>query len=101
MQETVKSTNTNEKKKKKHLKSIPSINRVDIMSGILSANVNHDERYKLSNLYAEITYMEKSDLKYINKITVSCQSDMEIYEIIRRVKKEEQKQLSSPKRANG
>ena len=101
MQETIKSTNATEKKKGKYLKSIPSINRIDIMSGILSTNVNQDERYKLSNLYAEITYMEKSDLKYINKITVSCQSDMEIYEILRRVKKEEQKKLSSKKRASG
>lgn len=100
MQETVKTTNVKEKKKRKTMKSIPSINRVDIMSGILSANVNQDERYKLSNLYAEITYMEKSNLKYINKITVSCQSDMEIYEIIRRVKKKEQKQLSIPRRAS-
>ena len=89
------------KKKEKYENSIPTINRTDIMSGILSTNINQNDRYKLANLYAEITYMEKTDLKYINQITVSCQSDMEIYEILKKIKKEKKKQLSMSKRASG
>lgn len=78
-------------KQSKKTKTIPSINRVDIMSGILSEDLDNAERLKLSNLYAEITYMEKKDMKYINKITVSSQSDLEIYEIIKKLNNKKNK----------
>lgn len=102
MQETICVRTTGKKKKKVNPeKTIPTIDRIDIMSGILSAKLNQNERYKLANLYAEITYMEKIDLKYINQITVSCQSDLEVYEMLRKLKKEDRKQLTISKRASG
>lgn len=73
------------KRKRKIKKTIPTIQRSDIMSGILSTDLNHDERARLSNLYAEITYMEKKDLKYINEIVVSSKSDLEIYEMLKKL----------------
>lgn len=75
------------KQKGKKAMAIPTIQRSDIMSGLLSPCFNSYERSQLSNLYAEITYMEKSDLKYISEIAVSSQSDMEIYEMLNRMKK--------------
>lgn len=69
------------------VEEIPSIRRTDIMRGILSHELNDIEKTKLSNLYAEITYMEKRDLKYIREITVSCQSDSEIYDILKKINK--------------
>lgn len=73
------------KRKRKIKKTIPTIQRSDIMSGILSTDLNHDERARLSNLYAEITYMEKKDLKYINEIVVSSKGDLEIYEMLKKL----------------
>lgn len=75
------------KRKPKREKTIPLIQRTDIMSGLLSSDLNRDERARLSNLYAEITYMEKEDLKYIREIAVSSQSDLEIYEMLNRMKR--------------
>ncbi len=90
MNETVVIPTNSTKKDKKRLKkekTIPIIQRTDIMSGLLCADLNHYERSRLSNLYAEITYMEKKDLKYISEIAVSSQSDVEIYEMLNRIKR--------------
>lgn len=76
------------KDKQKIKKTLPTISRSDIMSGILSSALNHNERAKLSNLYTEIVYMEKKDLKYIREIVVSSQSDLEIYEMLKKVRKQ-------------
>ncbi len=88
----------NEVGKRKHKSKIkntfPTISRTDIMSGILSETLNASDRVKLSKLYAEIIYMEKKDLKYISKIAISSQSDFEIYEMLKRIKKMEKEQNS-------
>lgn len=57
------------------------------MSGILSSDLNNDERFILSKLYAEIINMEKQDLKYISEIAVSSQGDLEIYEMLKKINK--------------
>lgn len=75
------------KGKQKVKKTFPTISRTDIMLGILSESLSDVERSKLSNLYAEILYMERRDLKYISEIAVSSQSDLEIYEMIKRFNK--------------
>lgn len=76
------------KKRRQKIKksmTIPTIQRTDIMTGLLSSDLNHAEHARLSNLYAEITYMEKTDLKYIREIAVSSQSDLEIYEMLEKL----------------
>lgn len=75
------------KDKPKQKKTYPMISRTDIMNGILSSDLSEKERSKLSNLYAEITYMEKKDFKYISEIAVSNKSDLEIYEMLKGLKK--------------
>lgn len=75
------------KEKTKFKKTIPTIRRSDIMSGILSSDLNTEERLILSKLYAEIINMEKKDLKYISEIAVSSQHDLEIYEMLKRFNK--------------
>ncbi len=74
------------KDKPKAKKSFPVIRRTDIMSGILSTTLDKETRLKLSNLYAEITYMEKRDFKYITEIAVSSQLESEIYDILNNLK---------------
>lgn len=69
-------------------KTFPTISRIDIMSGILSPELTKEDRFKLSNLYAEITYMEKKELKYIKEITVSSQDDLDIYEMLKSIRKQ-------------
>lgn len=79
---------TGKQKDKQKVKNLfPTIKRADIMSGILSPDINDEERSKLSNLYAEIISMEKVDLKYISEITVSSPIDIEIYEMLRKLNK--------------
>lgn len=89
MQEAVLYLNKVGKRKEAHKikKTLPMIQRSDIMSAILSADLTNVERSMLSNLYAEITYMEKRDLKYISEIAVSSQNDLEIYEILKKLNK--------------
>lgn len=70
----------NQKNKTKNI--FPTIKRYDIMEAILSVDINDNERSKLSNIYSEILDMERTDLKYIDKITVSSTDDSEIYEIL-------------------
>ena len=79
------------KNKQKLKKTFPTISREDIMAGILSTELNHLERSKLSNLYAEITHMEKKDLKYITEIAVSSESDSEIYEMLNQLNRKKEK----------
>lgn len=86
MKKAVVCSDKTEKRKKKIKKTFPTIRRVDIMSGILSPELSQIDRLKLSNLYAEITYMEKKDMKYISEIVVSCQSDLDIYEMLKKIK---------------
>lgn len=75
------------KNKQKAKKVFPVINRTDIMRGILSPKLDKFQKAKLSNMYAEITYMEKIDLKYIREITVSSQDDFEIYTLLKKLNK--------------
>lgn len=70
-------------KKKKNL--FPVIKRTDIMAGILSNSLDKETRMILSNLYAEITYMEQRDLKYITEITVSSQLESDIYDKLKMI----------------
>ena len=67
--------------------AFPVISRTDIMSGILSTSLDRETRAKLSNLYAEITYMEKRELKYITEIAVSSAIESEIYDILKNMNK--------------
>lgn len=85
MEESIVCLKENDKKKSKSKinKTFPTIKRTDIMTGLLSTELTKKDKAKLSNLYAEITYMEKKDLKYITEITVSSQTDSEIYDILR------------------
>lgn len=76
------------KDRPKEKKTFPVIKRTDIMSGILCMSLDKETRLKLSNLYAEITYMEKRDLKYITEIAVSSQSESEIYDILKKLNDE-------------
>ncbi len=80
------------KDKPKIKKSFPTISRTDIMMGILSEKLDSLERVKLSNLYAEIICMEKCDLKYISEIVVSSQNDLEIYELLKKMNKMQNKE---------
>lgn len=75
------------KNKQKNKTEIPTISRTDIMSGILSSELTDADRSKLSNLYGEIIYSEIKDLKYVSEITVSCQDDLEIYEMLKNLNK--------------
>ena len=75
------------KSKPKTRNMFPMINRSDIMSGILSENINENERIMLSKLYAEIIFMERKDLKYISEIAVSSQRDSEVFDILQKIRR--------------
>lgn len=74
--------------KPKTKKAFPTIKRVDIMEGILSAELDKATRSKLSNLYAEITYVEMIDSKYMSEIAVSSKEDLELYNILKCLNKQ-------------
>ena len=76
------------KEKPRRKKSFPTIKRVDIMDGILSSELDKETRSRLSNLYAEITYTEKIDLKYISEVAVSSEEDLELYRILRELNRQ-------------
>ena len=76
------------KDKPKTKKTFPTIKRVDIMEGILSPDLDKSTRSRLSNLYAEITYTEMVDLKYITEIAVSSEDDLELYNILKCLNKQ-------------
>ena len=76
------------KDKPKRKKTFPTIKRIDIMDGILSPELDKETRSKLSNLYAEITYAEKVDLKYMTEIAVSSEEDLELYNILKDLSKQ-------------
>lgn len=76
------------KDKPKVKKTFPTIKRIDIMEGILSPELDKATRLKLSNLYAEITYMEMTDFKYISEIAVSSKDDFELYNILKCLNKQ-------------
>lgn len=46
-------------------------------------------------LYSEITYMEMHDSKYIDEVTVSNSEDVEIYNILQRLRRREKKTFNS------
>lgn len=69
--------------KQKAKKAFPTIKRDDIMTGILETTLDKSVRSKLSNLYAEITYTEMLDLKYMTEIVVSSKEDLELYNILK------------------
>lgn len=76
------------KNKQKQKQSFPTIRRADIMEGILSPELDQSIRSKLSNLYAEITYAEMVDLKYMTEVTVSSEEDLELYNILKKYNKQ-------------
>lgn len=75
-------------KPKKH-KSFPTIQRWDVMNGILSEFATQEEKSSLSLMYYEITKMEMRDMTYITEIAISSQRDADIYDLINRLKSEE------------
>mgnify|MGYP004534763185 CR=1 FL=1 len=75
------------KNKRKVKQAFPVIKRTDIMEAILSPELDKTSLSKLSNLYAEITYIEKLDLKYMSEIVVASKDDFEIYEILKNYKR--------------
>lgn len=82
--------------KTKVKKTFPIIKRVDIMEAILSSELDKTTRLRLSNLYAEITYTERIDLKYISEIVVSSADDLELYNILREFNKSKRKAKRYP-----
>lgn len=79
------------KNKKKQRQSFPVIKRTDIMEAILSSELDKTSQSKLSNLYAEITYIEKIDFKYMSEVIVASKEDLEIYEILKKLHKKKVK----------
>lgn len=77
------------KQKTKSKKSFPTIKRKDIMEGILSPELDKSTRSRLSNLYAEITYAEMIDLKYMTEVAVSSEDDLELYNILKTYNKQQ------------
>lgn len=75
------------KNKRKTKQAFPVIKRTDIMEAILSSELDKTSRSKLSNLYAEITYIEKIDLKYMSEVVVASKEDFEVYEILKNLQK--------------
>ena len=80
-------------KKERSKKSFPTIQRSDVMEGILSEFAKEQEKRLLSIMYFEITRMEMKDMKYITEIAISSQSDADIYDIIKRLKRQEKNKL--------
>lgn len=78
-----------EKNERKPKQGFPIIKRTDIMKAILSSELDTESRLKLSNLYAEIIYTEKLDFKYISEIAVSSEKDLEIYQILRKLQRQQ------------
>ncbi|MBD5537867.1 MAG: hypothetical protein HDQ99_19890 [Lachnospiraceae bacterium] len=81
------------KDKPKPKKAFPTIKRVDLMEGILSPELDKATRLKLSNLYAEITYAEMTDSKYMSEIVVSSKDDLELYNILRYLNKQKKAKM--------
>lgn len=79
------------KNKQNFKKGFPTIKRTDIMEAILSSELDKSTRLRLSNLYAEITYAEMVDLKYISEIAVASEDDLELYNIIKKFVKQQKK----------
>lgn len=85
------------KDKPKPQKSFPTIKRTDIMEGILSLDLDKTTRSKLSNLYAEITYAEMVDFKYMTEVAVSSEEDLELYNILRKFNKQQKQKFQLAK----
>lgn len=77
------------KSKRKTKQPFPIIKRTEIMEAILSPELDRSSRLKLSNLYAEITYIERIDLKYMSEVVVATEEDFEIYEILKKFRKQQ------------
>lgn len=75
------------KNRRKLKQALPVIKRTDIMEAILSSELDKTFQAKLSNLYAEITYIEKIDQKYMSEVVVASKEDFEIYEILKKRKR--------------
>ena len=76
------------KSRQKCKKTFPTIKRDEIMTGILETDLDKYTRSRLSNLYAEITYIEMLDLKYMSEIVVSSKEDLELYNILKKYNKQ-------------
>lgn len=75
--------------KPKKNKNYPTIQRWDVMNGILSEFATQEEKTSLSLMYYEITKMEMRDMTYITEIAISSQRDADIYNLINRLKAKE------------
>lgn len=76
------------KNKQNSKKGLPTIKRIDIMEALLSSELDKVTRLRLSNLYAEVTYAEMIDLKYMSEIAVSSEDDLELYNILKKFNKQ-------------
>ena len=78
---------------KRKLKStFPTIQRKDVMEYILSDIATKSEKALLSSVYSEIIRMETKKMQYITEIAISSQEEADIYDLIKRLKKEERMQ---------
>lgn len=72
--------------KRKNQNAFPTIKRYDIMEALLSKDIGDNYKDRLSNMFSEILYMEKENMQYIDAITVSSASDVEIFDLLEKRK---------------
>lgn len=72
--------------KRKNQNAFPTIKRYDIMEALLSRDIEDNYKDRLSNMFTEILYMEKENMQYIDAITVSSASDVEIFDLLEKRK---------------
>ena len=72
--------------KRKNQNAFPTIKRYDIMEALLSKDIEDNYKDRLSNMFSEILYMEKENMQYIDAITVSSASDVEIFDLLEKRK---------------
>ena len=72
--------------KRKNQNAFPTIKRYYIMEALLSKDIGDNYKDRLSNMFSEILYMEKENMQYIDAITVSSASDVEIFDLLEKRK---------------
>ena len=81
--------------KRKKKSSFPTIQRHDVMACIISDVATKKEKALLSKLYHEIILMEAGTMEYIAEIAVSSQEDANMYDLVKRLKREEEKLIKA------
>ena len=84
----VKSVGKRSQKQKKKA-TFPTIQRSDIMKCILSDHITKMEKALLSSMYSEILRMETRTMEYITEIAISSKQEADLYDLIKRIKREE------------